>query len=103
MNKLDILKTLAPGFLPLLIFIAADAIWGTKIGLIIAVAAGMVELLISYIKEKTLDKFVLLDVGLIVLLGGVSILLENDIFFKLKPAIIELIFCIILGVSVFHR
>ncbi len=101
MNKLDILKTLAPGFLPLIIFIAADAIWGTKIGLIIAVASGIIELFISYIKEKTLDKFVLLDVGLIVVLGGVSILLENDIFFKLKPAIIELIFCIILGISVF--
>lgn len=101
MNKLDILKTLAPGFLPLIIFILADAIWGTTIGLIIAVVSGMIELIISYIKEKSLDKFVLLDVGLIVLLGGVSIILENDIFFKLKPAIIELIFCIILGISVF--
>jgi len=101
MNKWELLKSLAPGFLPLLIFIAADAIWGTRIGLIVAVAVGIVEFIISYIKEKIIDKFILLDVGLIVALGLISILLENDIFFKLKPALIELIFSAILGVSVF--
>lgn len=101
MNKLDVLKSLAPGFLPLLVFIAADAIWGTKIGLIVAVVVGILEFIISYVREKIVDKFILLDVGLIVVLGVVSILLENEIFFKLKPALIELIFCIILGVSVF--
>lgn len=101
MNKLDILKALAPGFLPLIIFIVADSIWGTKIGLIVAVVVGIVEIFVSYIKEKTLDKFILLDIGLIVVLGVVSILLENDIFFKLKPALIELIFSIIIGISIF--
>ena len=87
--------------MPLIIFIAADAIWGTRIGLIIAVAVGIIEFIFSYIKEKIVDKFILLDVGLIVILGMVSILLENEIFFKLKPALIELIFCVILAVSVF--
>jgi len=101
MNKWDILKSLAPGFLPLLIFIAADALWGTQIGLMVAVAIGIIELIISYLHEKIIDRFILLDVGLIVVLGGISILLENDIFFKLKPALIEAIFCLILGISVF--
>lgn len=101
MSKIDLLKSLAPGFLPLIIFIAADAVWGTKIGLIIAVVVGIFEIAISYIKEKIVDKFVLLDIGLIVILGVVSILLDNPIFFKLKPALIELIFCVILAVSLF--
>ncbi|MCK4766164.1 MAG: NUDIX domain-containing protein [Candidatus Aminicenantes bacterium] len=101
MDKFAILKSLAPGFLPLLIFIAADAVWGTKIGLIVAIAVGLLEILVSYIKEKIIDKFILLDIGLIVLLGVVSILLDNPIFFKLKPALIELIFCVLLGVSIF--
>jgi len=101
MNKIDLLKSLAPGFLPLIVFIGADAIWGTKIGLIVAVVFGLLELGFTYLKEKTLDKFIILDIGLIVVLGIVSIVLENDIFFKLKPALIELIFCAILGISVF--
>lgn len=100
MNKLALLKSLAPGFLPLIIFIIADSIWGTKTGLMVAVVVGILEFLISYFREKIIDKFILLDLGLIVALGLISILLDNDIFFKLKPALIELIFCIILGVSV---
>lgn len=101
MNRLQLLKTLAPGFLPLLVFLAADALWGTRVGLAVAVASGIVELAVSYFKEKKLDRFILLDTGLIVLLGGVSLLLSNDIFFRLKPALVELIFCLILGISVY--
>ncbi len=101
MNKFQILKTLAPGFLPLIIFIIADSIWGTTIGLIVAIISGFIEVIISYIKERVVDKFVLLDIGLITALGLVSIILHNDIFFKLKPALIELIFSIIIGVSAF--
>jgi len=34
-------------------------------------------------------------------LGGISIILDNDIFFKLKPAIIESILALIIGISAF--
>jgi len=101
MTKLDLLKSLAPGFLPLIVFIIADSFFSPVVSILIAVGTAVIELIISFIKEKKLDKFVLLDVGLIVILGLVSILLENDIFFKLKPAVIESIFCLILGISVF--
>lgn len=101
MNRLQLLKTLAPGFLPLVVFIVADALWGTRIGLLVALASGVLELAFSFIREKKLDRFILLDTGLIVLLGGISLLLANDIFFKLKPALVELVFCLLLGISVY--
>ncbi|MFH2107133.1 MAG: NUDIX domain-containing protein [Chrysiogenia bacterium] len=101
MNRLQLFKTLAPGFLPLFVFIAADALWGTTIGLVVALLFGILEMAVSFIKEKKLDRFILLDTGLIVLLGGVSLLLRTDVFFRLKPALIELIFCLILGISVY--
>ena len=34
-------------------------------------------------------------------MGGVSLLLDDDIFFRLKPAVVELVFCLVLGVSVY--
>jgi intracellular septation protein A len=101
LNRLQLLKTLAPGFLPLLVFIAADALWGTRVGLIVAVASGIAELAYSYFTEGTWDRFVLVDTLLIVAMGGLSLLLENDVFFRLKPAIVELFFCAILGLSAF--
>jgi isopentenyldiphosphate isomerase/intracellular septation protein A len=38
---------------------------------------------------------------LLVALGAVSIILDNDIFFKLKPGLIELILVAVLGISAF--
>lgn len=101
MNRLDLLKKLLPGFLPLLIFIIADEIWGTKTGLVVAVVFGLGELGFTWFREKRFDKFIVADTALLVVMGGISYLLDNDIFFKLKPALIELIFCVILGISVF--
>lgn len=101
MSRFQILKVLAPGFLPLLVFLAADALWGTTVGLALAVAFGLVELAGSYLHDRTWDRFVLLDTLLITAMGGISLLLDNDVFFRLKPAVIELVFCLILGISVF--
>ena len=72
-----------------------------KVGLVVALLIGLGEMGLVWYQEKRLDRFVLLDTTLLVALSGISILLENEIFFKLKPALIELILCAILGVSVF--
>ena len=103
MNRTELLKKLLPGFIPLFVFIAADEIWGTKTGLFVAVAVGIAEMLYIAIKEKRFEKFVLFDTLLLVALGGVSIVLDNDIFFKLKPGLIEMILVVVLGISAFSN
>ena len=103
MNRTQLLKKILPGFIPLFVFIAADEIWGTKIGLFVAISVGIAELLYVGFKEKRFDKFILFDTLLLVVLGAVSILLDNDIFFKLKPGLIELILVAVLAVSAFSK
>lgn len=94
-----LLKQMLPGLLPLFVFIAVDEIYGTEIGLYTALAFGLAELVFTRIREKRYDGFILFDTAFLVVLGGVSILLENAIFFKLKPAAIELVMCVILGAA----
>lgn len=101
MNRTELLKKLLPGFIPLFVFILADEIWGTKTGLFVAIGVGLLELGWVGFKEKRFEKFVLFDTLLLVVLGGVSIVLDNDIFFKLKPGLIELILVAVLAVSAF--
>lgn len=101
MNRLSILKTMLPPMIPLLVFILADEIWGTEVGIVVALATGIAEYAYVFIKEHRSDRFILADTALLVVLGGISILLENAVFFKLKPAFIEIIFCVIIGISVF--
>ena len=103
MNRTDLIKRLLPGFLPLFVFIAADEIWGTRIGLIVALGFGVAELIYTWIRERRIDRFIIIDTALLMALGGVSLVLDNDIFFKLKPAIIEGILCAVLAVSAFSQ
>jgi isopentenyldiphosphate isomerase/intracellular septation protein A len=103
MDKKTILKNFTIGFIPLLVFILADELFGTTIGLFTAVVTGLLEFAYYYFRFRQVEGFVLFDVALIVILGGISILLHNDIFFKLKPALIEIILVAMLGVHGFSK
>jgi len=89
--------------IPLLVFILADEIWGMKVGLAVAVGVGLIEMLVTWIREKKLDRFVLLDTLLLILLSSLSYLFENDIFFKVKPAMIDLVLVALIALSLFTR
>jgi len=95
----SLFKKLLPGLVPLFIFILADEIWGTRVGLYVALATGLGELGFYYIKDKKIDGFIILDTGLLLVLGVVSLVLENDLFFKIKPALIELILLAVIAFS----
>jgi isopentenyldiphosphate isomerase/intracellular septation protein A len=101
LDRKTLIKNFSIGFLPLLVFIVADKFFGLTVGLIVAILFGLVELLFTYIKEKRLDKFIFFDTGLILILGLVSLIFQNDIFFKIKPGLIELILVLLLGVTAF--
>ncbi len=101
MNKVNLLKQLLPGLLPVLIFIIADEYFGTQIGIIVAVIVGVLELIYFYVKEHRIERFVIIDTFLLLFFSGLSLLLDNDSFFKLKPAFMELIMVIVLGISAF--
>jgi isopentenyldiphosphate isomerase/intracellular septation protein A len=92
-----------PGLLPLLIFIIVDAIWGTEAGLVVAIIFGFGELVIILLKERRFDWFVIFDTGLLILLGVISLISSDEIFFKLKPAFINVIFLVIIGLSAFSN
>jgi isopentenyldiphosphate isomerase/intracellular septation protein A len=91
MNPSILLKSLIPGLLPLVIFVGAQAIFGETVGLAVGVAVGVGEFLYSLIRERKADPFVAADTLLLALAGGLSLILHDEIFFKLKPAVIELV------------
>jgi isopentenyldiphosphate isomerase/intracellular septation protein A len=102
-DRKTLIKNFSIGFLPLLIFIVADELFGLTIGLAVAVGFGVLELCFSYLRNRRIDKFVLFDTGLIVVLGLISILLQNDIFFKIKPGLIGIILVLLLGITSFSQ
>ncbi len=87
----------------MLVFVLADELFGTEIGLVVAVGVGITEFGYQYLRYRQIEKFVLFDTGLIVFLGLISISLHDDIYFKLKPAFIESILLILLGIHAFSK
>ena len=88
-NTLSLLKSLASGFIPLLAYIAAELVFGETIGLFVGLGIGILEFVINYLKEKKADLFVAADTLLLAAMGLLSLLLRNQIFFRMKPAIME--------------
>ncbi|RKD90482.1 septation protein IspZ [Mangrovibacterium diazotrophicum] len=102
-QQLKLFKQLLPGFIPLFAFILIDEIWGTQAGLIAALVIGVGELAWVWVKEKRFERFVLFDTLLLLALGGVSLILHNEIFFKLKPGLVQLILCAVLAFSAYSK
>jgi len=96
------IATLFLQLLPLLVFIVADAVFNNpKLSIILAVITAAVQMAIFYRQTGQIDWFLLIDVGLIVALGAVSIILNNDLFFKLKPGIIDIVGIVLFLVFIF--
>jgi len=76
--------------LPLVVFIVVDSlVTDVRVSIACAILFAIGQLAITYAKARRFDWFVLLDVGLISALGAVSLVFDDDFFFKIKPAIIE--------------
>ena len=100
-SRTAILKNFSIGFLPILIFLITDMYYGVVTGIIVALIFGLAEFVFIYIKNKKIEKFIIFDIGLLIVFGLVSLLLENEFFFKIKPAVFEFILVIILSIHGF--
>jgi intracellular septation protein A/8-oxo-dGTP pyrophosphatase MutT (NUDIX family) len=102
------MRELAIGLVPLLIYVLVETIAsriygeqrGLTIGLISAVALGVIQFLVLWRWRGFPDRLILLDTSLLVVFGAVSLFLTDPLFFKLKPAVLEgLIVILLLGFS----
>ena len=89
--------------LPFIVFIIVDSLFNNiKISIVSAIVFAIGQLAFFYLKTGHIDWFVFLDVGLILTLGIIAIIFKNEMFFKVKPAIIEsaaIIFFLVMIIS----
>ena len=92
-------------FFPLIIFFVVY--YKSDKDLYLSITAVIIATLISlvalYIKERKISTMMLVSTVILIVFGGLSIFLKNDIFFKMKPTIINALFAIILIGSTFFN
>lgn len=79
-------------FLPLLLYIGIDYWKGFKPGIIAAIVSSLFMCTFEYLTSGTVDQFSVGESFLIVLLGIISLKMNNDRFFKYQPTVLAFIF-----------
>lgn len=97
------LSYLGSGIIPLLILILAEWMWGMKIGLLLAFVYGIGELWYKWIRYKKIDKNIYIEIGLILIVGIIILLVEDETLEYLKTLIYTFIFLVIVGISAFSK
>lgn len=84
------------GVLPVVIFTVIEDRYGATAGVYATFIYAVGEILYEKLRLKKIEKMTLWFNGLILGLGIISILADDGIWFKLQPAIIELVFFVML-------
>ncbi|MDC0217106.1 septation protein A, partial [Pelagibacteraceae bacterium] len=81
---------------PLAVFFIFYTRSGLQASILPFMVATVIAVLFSYILEKKIPIMPTVGAGIVLLFGGLTIYFDNDIFFKMKPTIINLLFAVIL-------
>ena len=81
---------------PLAVFFIFYTISGLQASILPFMVATVIAVLFSYILEKKIPIMPTVGAGIVLLFGGLTIYFDNDIFFKMKPTIINVLFAVIL-------
>lgn len=87
------------GLLPIIAFTVIEEKYGPLYGLIAAMVFGIGELIFEKVKYKKISGITWMGNGLVIGLGIVSIFTQEGLWFKLQPAILELLFTGMLWVT----
>lgn len=92
-------QLLLGGVLPIAAFTLVEQIYGTWGGLIAGLVFGLGEVIFEFQQTRRVQAITWISTGLILVLGSISLLDDNPVFFKLQPAILTFVFAIALWVS----
>ena len=81
---------------PLAIFFIFYTRSGLQASILPFMVATVIAVLFSYILEKKIPIMPTVGAGIVLLFGGLTIYFDNDVFFKMKPTIINVLFAVIL-------
>ncbi len=89
---------------PLAVFFVAYFKWDLFVATAALIAATGVALAIAWLGERRVPLMPLITAGVVAVFGGLTLWLQDEIFIKMKPTIVQLLFAaVLLGGLVFKR
>lgn len=81
---------------PLVVFFIANGKWGIMVATAAFMAATAIALPLAWITSRQIPVMPLVSGAFVLAFGGLTLLLEDETFIKLKPTIVNLLFAAIL-------
>ena len=81
---------------PLAVFFIFYSRNGLQASILPFMLATLIAVLFSYILEKKIPIMPTVGAGIVLIFGGLTIYFDNEVFFKMKPTIINILFAAIL-------
>lgn len=88
-------------FLPILLFFIAYKIYGIYVATVVAIAASVAQVGWSWLRHRRVEGMPLVTMALIVVLGGATLWLQDEMFIKWKPTVVNWLFALVFFVSQF--
>lgn len=77
---------------PVILFFAAFKLAGIYVATGVAIAASIVQVAWVWLRRRRVEAMHVITLGLIVVLGGATLLLQDEMFIKWKPSVVNWLF-----------
>ncbi|MGH8745276.1 MAG: septation protein A [Burkholderiales bacterium] len=84
---------------PVILFFVAFKLQGIYVATAAAIAATFVQIGWLWLRGKRIDGMLWASFAIIVVFGGATLLLHDDVFIRWKPTVLYWLFALVLGVS----
>lgn len=84
---------------PVIVFFVAFKIYGIYVATAVAIAATFAQIAWVLFRRRKVDNMLWVSLGVIVVFGGATLLLENETFIKWKPTVLYWLFGVTLLIS----
>ena len=88
-------------FLPVLAFFVAYKLAGIYVATAVLIAATVVQVSVQWIRKRTVSRVALISAGLVLVLGGATLWLHNELLIMWKPTVLYLALASVLLISQF--
>ena len=89
------MKKFLADFFPVLLFFVAYKVYDIYVATAVAIAASFVQVGGYWLKHKKFENSHLITLAILVVFGGATILLHDEMFIKWKPSVVNWIFAIV--------
>ena len=85
---------------PVVLFFVAFKVYDIYVAMAVAIAATLLQVGWTWLRHRKVDKMLWVGLAVIVVFGGATLLLQDEMFIKWKPTVLYWLFAVVLAVAV---